>query len=450
MNAKTIGIGGVVAILGLFFAVWQFDDRYAKAGDVSGIKKQLTIVEKNQTEHLKFEKQQAIYDLEDRIEELDKVVNPTPDEIAKMRLAAQRAQEILEKAFTNLKPGMSDWDAYNIVQKIATEKIPKYLEKDSFFQLRFTQAHFKIDYENNQVKLTTKKQLLNEYKLDKFVLPIPQHLDSSYVIKELRINPRGDGRWFEIEFVYLDHKKYEQVEENGNFLAIDLGINNFVSTIDNVTNQPYLYDGRKLKSINQSFNKRIANLRSIFTKGSRSKKASTKRIARLFRKRNNVIRDIFHKKSNKIVKYCLDNKISTIIVGKNNGWKQEINIGRRNNQNFVFLPYEKFLQMLEYKCERHNIKLVKVNESHTSKCDSLALEEVKHQKEYMGRRVTRGLFKSSTGKTINADINGAINISRKRKGESLNLWIETLARTGCVYQPVRIRSESAQTLNEAT
>lgn len=131
-----------------------------------------------------------------------------------------------------------------------------------------------------------------------------------------------------------------------------------------------------------------------------------------------VIELVLHKASKEIVSMCLKDNITTLIVGHNDGWKQEVDMGKRNNQNFVSIPFETFISMLRYKSERQGLRFVEINESHTSKCSSLDLEEVKHHDSYIGKRVKRGLFRTKNGILLNADINGAYNIMRKVKGDA--------------------------------
>ena len=129
--------------------------------------------------------------------------------------------------------------------------------------------------------------------------------------------------------------------------------------------------------------------------------------------RNKKINDYFHKTSRKIIKYCILNDIGTVVIGYNPDWKQHCQIGRRNTQNFVTIPYYKLIQQLGYKAEEQGITVIKQEESHSSKCSFLDNESIEHHDKYLGRRITRGLFKSQQGKIINADVNGAYNILKK-------------------------------------
>ena len=154
-------------------------------------------------------------------------------------------------------------------------------------------------------------------------------------------------------------------------------------------------------------------------------------------RRDRVIDDAMHKVSRDIVRRLVRNKVGTLIVGHNVGWKDSSDMGRKSNQNFVQLPHSRLMALLKYKCEMAGIRYVETNESHTSKCDALALEPICHHDEYMGRRTRRGLYASSVGKALNADVNGAINIMRNVVGESPEVL--GIIDSGLLFRPVCIR-----------
>ena len=137
--------------------------------------------------------------------------------------------------------------------------------------------------------------------------------------------------------------------------------------------------------------------------------------------------------------YCIDNEINTIVIGHNKGWKDEVNLGKKTNQKFVCIPHSTLIYMVQYKARMAGINVKENNESHTSKCDHLALEPICHQRKYLGKRVKRGLFQSSTGKLLNADVNGGLgillksNVIRNAKG-----FISTLLDNGLAFNPVKI------------
>jgi putative transposase len=232
-------------------------------------------------------------------------------------------------------------------------------------------------------------------------------------VKQVRFVPKADC--YVIELVYESEVK-EQLPDNNRYMSIDLGVNNFASIVTNTSNKAVLIDGKKLKSVNQYYNKKKAKVQSQLKKT--NGKENSRRLMNLTRKRNNKVKDYLHKASKEIVGMCLEDNITTLIVGHNDGWKQEVNMSKRNNQNFVSIPFETFISMLRYKSERQGLRFVEINESHTSKCSSLDLEEIKHHDSYVGKRVKRGFFRTKDGILLNADINGAYNIMRKVKGDA--------------------------------
>jgi len=244
---------------------------------------------------------------------------------------------------------------------------------------------------------------------------------------QVRIIPNSNC--YVIEIIYRKEVKENDLKEK-NYLSIDLGINNLATLVTNQGQQPLLVNGKIVKSINQYYNKKQALYQSYI-----GDKGISNRIKKLNFKRNNKINDYFHKTSRFIINYCIEHNIKNIVIGYNSGWKQEINIGKVNNQKFVFIPYLKLINQIQYKAEENNITVVIQEESYTSKCDSLALESIEKHESYLGKRIHRGLFQSSVGKFINADINGAINILRKVIGDG---FVRTLISTGFADKPVRV------------
>lgn len=163
-------------------------------------------------------------------------------------------------------------------------------------------------------------------------------------------------------------------------------------------------------------------------------RGTSNRIGKLTLKRNCKVNDYMHKASRFIVNYCIEHHIGTIVIGNNKDWKQNCNMGKRNNQNFVSIPFEKLISMIQYKSEEVGIRVVITEESYTSKVDHYAGEEMCHHDSYLGKRIKRGLYRSSTGKILNADLNGAIGILRKVSHES---YMQVVSRGG-VETPSRI------------
>lgn len=244
-------------------------------------------------------------------------------------------------------------------------------------------------------------------------------------IQQIRIIPQATC--YVIEIVYKKEVNNVELESN-TYLGIDIGVNNLATCVNNIGLRPFIVNGRPLKSINQYFNKLKAKFMSYI-----GNRGTSNKIKKLNFKRNCKINDYLHKTSRFIINYCVEHKISTIVIGKNKKWKQDINIGKKNNQNFVLIPFSKLIKMLEYKGEEVGIEVKNREENYTSKCSFLDLEEIMKHTKYLGKRIKRGLFKSSLGKLINSDVNGAYNILRK---EVPNLFKDGIE--GLVLNPIKI------------
>ena len=221
---------------------------------------------------------------------------------------------------------------------------------------------------------------------------------------------------------------------------LDLGINNLVTAVSSI-GKSFIIDGRRLKSINQWFNKENARLQSIKDKQHYGKKPTNRQKA-IARDRNNKVNDYMNKTARKVIDYCITNDIGTLVVGYNETFQRCSHIGKQNNQNFVNIPYGQLRSKLEYLCELNGIVFAKQEESYTSKAsfwdnDNIPVYNADNPKEYQfsGNRIHRGLYKTAGGKTFNADVNGALNIMRKSSVVSL----KALYGRGEVDTPVRIR-----------
>lgn len=227
-------------------------------------------------------------------------------------------------------------------------------------------------------------------------------------VDQLRIVPRKG--YYVAEVVYSVDENPNQDLDYTLVAGIDIGVDNLATITSNKPGfTPLLVNGRVLKSINQYYNKRKAELQSILG----SEKATSHRIDRLTDKRNRRINHYLHTASRRIVDTLVANHIGVLVVGKNDNWKQKVNLGKATNQKFTQIPHSRFIDMLKYKCELVGIKLITQEESYTSKTSFLDLEPIKKHVEYLGKRVKRGMFRSAMGKLINADVNGSYNIIRK-------------------------------------
>src|SRR5271157_925744 len=232
--------------------------------------------------------------------------------------------------------------------------------------------------------------------------------------QQMRVVPKGYG--YVAEIVY-EKQELDLKLSPGRVVGIDLGVDNLVTMVNNIGVHPIIIKGGVAKSANQFYNKVNACLQSA--KDRQKCEFQTKRQLKLLKKRNNKVHNFFHAVSRVIVNYCIERDIGRIAIGYNAGWKQGMNLGRKNNQNFTQLPLAKLVQMNACKARLVGIEVVQVNESYTSKCSALDREEVCKHDKYCGKRVMRGLFRSAGGVAINADVNAAYNILRKAFPESL-------------------------------
>ena len=290
-------------------------------------------------------------------------------------------------------------------------KIPGYKRKDGKNVLIFTKLQCRI--QNFQL-LLTKKVMSRGFPI------LPTELEN---IIGVRIVPAGDR--YNIELIY--EKEVEKLHlDKQRCLGIDLGLNNLVTTSNNIGLKPVFIKGGIIKSINQYYNKMLAKYKSLakIING----KYMTNRLLRLHRKRVNKIRDFFHKTSRILINYCKSNNIGTIIIGYNERWKQMINIGKKNNQKFVQVPFNNLVKQIEYKAELVGINVIRISEEYTSQTCSRCGIVSKKNRKYRGLYVC-----SKCGTVLNADVNGASNILKKIIPEST--WIGDRGYLNC---PVNI------------
>jgi len=306
-------------------------------------------------------------------------------------------------------------------------KLPRYFDSETgrFIYINPGQS---ISKNNNQLTLL-RKALILKTKL------------TTEKINEVRVVPRLG--YHKVEVVYQKAIQTNETKIATKYLGIDIGLGNLMSVttldinspeaIEQISDFSILVKGTQIKSINQFYNKQLAHIKS--TLKIVNNKHWSKKLSTLTLKRNQKIDDYLHKATRKLINLALQFQIGTIVIGHNKGWKQEINLGKKTTQNFVSIPFNKLIQILQYKAEEFGIEVKVVEESYTSKVDHLAGEPMKKQETYLGKRVKRGLFQSSTGKLINADINGAIGILRKVVGDG---FLENLINRGDVYSPIKL------------
>lgn len=311
-------------------------------------------------------------------------------------------------------------------------KLPHYLPKDGYATLVIGFVRLN----GNKLILPFSNNFKKTHKAVEITIP-PVLLDKK--VKEIRIIPKAGARFFEIQYTYESECIQRNLNKN-NALALDLGINNLVTAVSN-SGKTFIIDGRKLKSINQWFNKENARLQSIKDKQHFGKKTTNRQKA-IARDRNNKVNDYMSKVARKVVDYCVANDIGTLVVGYNETFQRSSKIGKQNNQNFVNISYGRLRSKLKYLCELNSIVFEKQEESYTSKAsfwdrDDIPVYNADNPKEYQfsGSRIHRGLYETAGGKTVNADVNGALNIMKKSNVVDMNI----LYGRGEVDTSVRIR-----------
>jgi len=309
--------------------------------------------------------------------------------------ASQQIMILLGKNWKSFFKSIKDWSK-NKSKYTGKPKLPKYKDKNGrqviFFD--YTQGSF----QNNKYYFPRRDRKKIEY--------IETNIHKSD-FRLLRIVPYGNC--YKIEIVYTKEVKEKEVYNN-NYLSIDLGVNNLATLTNNIGIQPIIINGKILKSINQYYNKLQAKAMSYIGKG------TSNRIKRINTKRNNIVDTHLHKISHWIIEYCLTNNIDNIVIGRNQDWQRNNNIGRKNNQSFVQIPFEDLIRKISYKAEENGIKVIITSEEYTSKSsfiDNDILPNKFGNYKFSGERIKRGLYKSKDGVLINADVNGSFNILRK-------------------------------------
>ena len=343
-------------------------------------------------------------------------------------------------------------------------RLPKYKPRgdEGYCTLTFTKKAFRFNSRKDHVILTLPKYMKKKFKVNnkilKFKLPKAFRGVATKRIRQIELVPHYNANFFTINFSYeipilkdsID--KFEKKTKSELFnpslaesdiyrtLAIDIGVKNLLSMVNCMTGESIIIDGKSLNSHNRYINKEIARLKSNLASFYSNKAKTSKRIQRLLIQREDYIKDFFHKIAVYLIQYCKNKDLKHIVIGKNPEFKQEVDIGKQNNQNLTMIAHSKLIDYLVDKARLQGIVVEVIEESYTSKVDALANEAVKKQLIYLGKRVKRGLFQSSTNKVINADINGSLNIFRKwkkSKGRDDSLSGEIVC-SGRVYRPYRV------------
>ena len=342
-------------------------------------------------------------------------------------LKAQCSQQVIKQVYYDWKSFFKAVKEYkaNKSKFKGCPKLPKYKDKNGQNVLTYTNQSCSFDKKTGCLKIA------KNISIESVRLP-----DGISKFNQVSIIPKNE--YFQIEVVYekgvsdyVETAKRTNMKQHS--AGIDIGVDNLATvTSDNPALKPIIVNGRCVKSVNQFYNKKLASLKAKYSRHGRRMGKKSRKLAL---KRKLKVDDYFHKVSRMLVSWCIENNVGNVFVGHNPGWKQEVKMGKINNQNFIQIPFERFVSMLRYKLEEVGIALQIVNEAYTSKCSALDNEEISKHDVYLGKRVKRGLFKTSAGKLVNADVNGSLNILRRGLGHDFEIG-------KVVFNPIKLKHES--------
>lgn len=344
------------------------------------------------------------------------------------RLPAKVSQQIMKLVNQNFSSFFSLLRLKNEGKFEGKVKIPHYLNKKKGRQV--------VIYTNQALSTKKKEGYINLSGTDVFIKTDRKDIQFARVVHK--------GHSIVVEIGYRVEPPKKKIEYlPAKYASIDIGIDN-LATVSFTDSKPFIINGRPIKSINQYFNKTNAKLKS--QQGDNQK--TTNKMKSLYRKRNNKIKDYLHKSSRYIVNQLVSSNITTLVIGHTKNWKQDTNLGKKNNQNFVSIPFNDFIFMLTYKCALEGIDVFVIEESYTSKASFLDRDKIptynkkdKKNHSFSGYRKSRGIYRSKTLKReINADVNGSLNILRKFFDKS-KISIE-FNDSICVLSPKRISVNS--------
>ena len=357
-----------------------------------------------------------------RYSTIDKLVKKNKEYPDYRQLPAQVSQQTLRQLDNNWNAffkAIKDWSR-NQEKYSCKPELPKYKKKDGYFPLYLT----------NQV-VKYKDGLVQFPKFFNYFMLKPKFRDDErfYSFQQVRVIPKSN--YIELELVYkIEIDEY--LKDNGNYMSIDLGIDNLEAITTNTGTQPILVNGKGLKAINQWYNKQKAKYQAS-AKVVNGKNYS-KTLHRLDKKRNNQVKDFMHKVSRFTVDLAEQNNCNTIIIGKNKNWKVDCNLGKKTNQSFIQIPYNQLISMITYKAQEKGIQVKVIDEAYTSGTSFLDYENPISKNYDKSRRIERGLFKSNEGKLINADVNASLQILKKCKSDAQMSQL----LGGSVFNPLRI------------
>ena len=332
-------------------------------------------------------------------------------------LPKQSAQSVLKHAVRDMTSFFEAMRAYQEDPSRFTgkPKLPHYKHKQGA-------CSFDVTNQDCVIRQNEKGHYVAKLPKTKCVVSLGREVPG--ILKEVHATPLN-GR-YQISFVFDDQKPVGKLltEKPERIAAIDFGIDNFMAVTNNCELECLLYKGGVIKSANHHYNKRIAVIMSEQTKGGSGKFVPTEEYYKITQRRNNTVNDYMLQTGKHFITWCVENRIDTIVMGDNPFWKQEVNIGHKNNQKFVQIPFDRVKEIIEYQAERNGIRVLRQEESYTSKAsfpdnDPIPVYGMDNDScSFSGKRIHRGLYRTDRGEIINADLNGSANIMRKCIEES--------------------------------
>ena len=323
---------------------------------------------------------------------------------------AQQTLLSVSEAFASFRQLRAEFNKGNLECR---PRVPKYRKSGGLYKVSFPAVGGgKVNYNSTTglIRFPLGRSIKCWFNLKEFYIPKPDNIDWK-LVKEITILPRNGE--FYLDFSMLDTRIVKPTLDKNLALGIDPGLNNWLACVDNLGNS-FLVDGFHVKSMTQNYNRRVGKLKTGKPEGFWNQDLS-----KITEKRNRQMRDAVNKAARLVINHCLENRISKIVFGWNKGQKDAINLGRKTNQKFVQTPTAKLKTRIEQLCQLYGIEYIETEESYTSQAsfldgDSLPVFGKKSPGwKASGKRVKRGLYQSTDGSLINADLNGAANILRK-------------------------------------
>lgn len=338
-----------------------------------------------------------------RYQDLDKLLKQDTEYLDYKNMpCAQSAQQTLRLLDSNWKSffkSIKDW-SNNKNKYLGRPRLPKYKKTGCAAVLIVTGQTIRMA--NNVIYFPK--------SFDKFTLnPICIHKDNFKSIQQIRFIPKKNKIMAEV--IYRIEIPDEKKIDNGRYLSIDIGVDNLATVTSNFGEQPFIINGKGLKSINQYYNKNIAHYKEVAERINNLHWIN--RQQKLTDKRNAKIKDYIHKSSRYIVNYAEKHDVACIVIGHNKEWKQNCELGKKNNQHFIQIPFNMLIEQIQYKAEELGIDVRITEESYTSGTSFLDNEEPIKSNYDKRRRIHRGLFRTNSGNLINADVNGSLQILKK-------------------------------------